>query len=35
MLRHCEKCPPKENLKKFLCENFEEWDPEDKICYSP
>ena len=34
MLRHCEKCPPKENLKKFLYEKFEEWDPEDEISYS-
>ena len=34
MLRHCKKCPPKENLKKFLNEKFEECDPEDKISYS-
>lgn len=34
MLRHCTKCPSSENLKTFIKEKFEEWDPDDEVTYS-
>lgn len=34
MLRHCDKCPSKDNLVHFLQSTFEEYDDEDVIEYS-
>lgn len=34
MLRHCSDCPSSENLKSFIKEKFEEWDPSDEVTYS-
>lgn len=34
MLRHCSNCPPSENLRKYLEEKFEDYDPSEEIEYS-
>ncbi|GBM04451.1 hypothetical protein AVEN_35614-1 [Araneus ventricosus] len=33
MLRHCDKCPSKDNLVQFLQSKFEDYDEEDVIEY--
>lgn len=34
MLRHCSNCPSSDNVKSFIMEKFEEWDPNDDVTYS-
>ncbi|GBM94862.1 hypothetical protein AVEN_141441-1, partial [Araneus ventricosus] len=34
MLRHCDKCPPKDNLVQFLQAKFEDYDDEDIVEYN-
>lgn len=34
MLRHCPECPSSVNLKSFIMEKFEEWDPNNEVTYS-
>lgn len=34
MLRQWTKCPSSENLKTFINEKYEEWDPNDEVTFS-
>lgn len=34
MLRHCPNCPSSANLRQFIKDKFEDWDPDEEVTYS-